>query len=158
MPHIYSVGDVQGRVQLTPVAIAAGRRLSNRLFGGEQYRNDRLDYSNVPSVVFSHPPIGSVGLTEPEAKEKFGEKSVRIYRSTFTPMTFALTERKVKTMMKLVCVNDDERVVGIHIIGRDCDEIIQGFGVAVKMGARKRDLDDTVAIHPTAAEELVTMK
>lgn len=158
VPNVYSVGDVQGRIQLTPVAIAAGRRLANRLFGGPQYSGDKLDYSNVPSVVFSHPPIGTVGLTEPEARAKFGDGAIKIYQSIFTPMTFALTQRKIKTAMKLVCAGPEEKVVGIHIIGRDADEIIQGFAVAVKMGATKADLDNTVAIHPTAAEELVTMK
>ena len=156
--HIYSVGDVQGRIQLTPVAIAAGRRLSNRLFGGSQYAQDKLDYHNVPSVVFSHPPLGTVGLTEPEARKKFGDDSVKIYKSVFTPMSFALTERKVKTGMKLVCVGAEEKVVGVHLVGQASDEILQGFAVAVKMGATKSDFDDTVAIHPTAAEELVTMR
>lgn len=99
------MGDVQGRVLLTPVAIAAGRRLSNRLFGGEQYANDKLDYSNVPSVVFSHPPIGTVGLTEPQARSKFGD--VKIYKAVFTPMYFALGPHKVQTMMKLVCVGPE---------------------------------------------------
>ncbi len=154
---IYSVGDVQGRVLLTPVAIAAGRRLSNRLFGGPQYAHDKLDYSNIASVVFSHPPIGTVGLTEPEARKKYGA-NVNIYSATFTPMYYALGPRKVQTLMKIVCTGPEEKVVGIHMIGRDSDEIIQGFAVAVKMGATKKDLDDTVAIHPTSAEELVTMK
>jgi glutathione reductase (NADPH) len=154
---VYSVGDVQGRVLLTPVAIAAGRRLSNRLFAGPQYAQDKLDYSNVPSVVFSHPPIGTVGLTEPQARKQF-QDDVKVYKAAFTPMHYALGPHKVQTMMKIVCAGKDERVVGIHIIGKDSDEIIQGFAVAVKMGATKKDLDDTVAIHPTIAEELVTMK
>lgn len=158
VPRIYSVGDVQGRVQLTPVAIAAGRKLANRLFGGPQYAHDRLDYTTVPTVVFSHPPLATVGLTEPQAQERYGAQQVRVYGSVFTPMYYALCERKLKTNMKLICVGPEEKVVGIHMIGLASDEIIQGFAVAVKMGARKQDLDNTVAIHPTIAEELVTMK
>lgn len=158
VPNVYSVGDVQGRVLLTPVAIAAARKLAKRLFGGPEYANEKLDYTNVATVVFSHPPIGTVGLTEAEAAEHFGKEAIRVYSSVFTPMYFALTERKVKTAMKLVCAGKEERVVGIHIVGHSADEIIQGFAVAVKMGARKQDLDNTVAIHPTVAEELVTMK
>ncbi len=155
---VYSVGDVQGRVLLTPVAIAAGRRLSNRLFGGIQFANDRLDYSNIPSVIFSHPPIGTVGMTEPQARRKLGDEAIKVYKASFTPMYYSLGPHKVQTMMKIVCAGNDERVVGIHIIGKDSDEIIQGFAVAVKMRAKKKDLDDTVAIHPTISEELVTMK
>lgn len=158
VPNVYSVGDVQGRVLLTPVAIAAGRRLAKRLFGGPLYAHEKLDYTNVATVVFSHPPIGTVGLTEAQAVESYGKEAIKVYTSVFTPMYFALTERKVKTAMKLVCCGKEERVVGIHIVGMSADEIIQGFAVALKMGARKQDLDNTVAIHPTVAEELVTMK
>jgi glutathione reductase (NADPH) len=119
-----------------------------------------MDYTNVPTVVFSHPPIGAVGLTELEAREKYGDEVVRIYTSQFTNMFYALSpkERKEQTLFKLVCVGSDERVVGVHLFGRGSDEILQGFAVAVKMGARKADLDGCVAIHPTAAEELVTMR
>lgn len=151
----YAVGDVTGRAELTPVAIAAGRRLADRLFGGQSER--RLDYENIPSVVFSHPPIGSVGLSEAAARERHGD-AVAVYETVFTDMYYALGERKPKTCAKLVCAGPDERVVGVHIIGRGADEMLQGFAVAVKLGARKRDLDDTVAIHPTAAEELVLMR
>jgi glutathione reductase (NADPH) len=133
---VYSVGDVQGRVLLTPVAIAAGRRLSNRLFGGGQFAEDKLDYSLVPSVIFSHPPIGTVGLSEPQARAKHSD--VKIYKTSFAPMHYSLGPHKVQTMMKIVCVGKEERVVGIHIIGKDSDEMIQGFAVAVKMGARVR--------------------
>jgi len=155
-PGVYAVGDVIGYVELTPVAIAAGRRLSDRVFGGMEGRH--LDYSNIPTVIFSHPPIGTVGLSEPEAVEQFGAEAVKVYTSTFNPLYYGVKAHKVPASMKLVCAGDDEKVVGVHIIGQGADEILQGFAVAVKMGARKVDLDDTVAIHPTAAEELVTMR
>jgi len=153
---IYAVGDVCGNHQLTPVAIAAGRRLSDRLFGGKP--NAKLDYTNIPSVVFSHPPIGSVGLTEEEAVAKFGKDNLKIYTAGFTNMYFGLLTKKEKTAMKLVCQGPTEKVVGVHIIGRSADEMLQGFAVAVKMGATKEDFDNTVAIHPTASEELVTLR
>jgi glutathione reductase (NADPH) len=152
---IYAVGDVIGRMGLTPVAIAAGRRLADRLFGGEP--DARLDYEDVPTVVFSHPPIGSVGLDEEAARKQYGT-AVKVYERRFMNLYHALTERKPKTTVKLVTVGEDERVVGIHVIGIGADEMIQGFAVALKMGARKSDLDRTVAIHPTAAEELVTLR
>ena len=153
---IFAVGDVTGRAALTPVAIAAGRRLSDRLFGGMPQR--RLDYDNIPTVVFSHPPIGTVGLSEPAARKRFGDEAVRVYQTRFTDMYYALGDHKPKTAMKLVTVGAEERIVGCHAIGRGADELIQGFAVAVKMGAAKKDLDDTVAIHPTAAEEMVLMQ
>jgi glutathione reductase (NADPH) len=153
---IYAVGDVTGRAQLTPVAIAAGRRLSDRLFGGHPDRY--LDYDNIPTVVFGHPPIGTVGLTEEAARAQYGDEAVTVFRSGFVPMYHALTTRKPRTDMKLVTVGPDKRVVGVHVIGPGADEMIQGFAVAVRMGATKRDFDDTVAIHPTSAEELVTMR
>jgi glutathione reductase (NADPH) len=156
VPGIYAVGDVTGRAALTPVAIAAGRRLADRLFGGEP--DARLDYDNIPTVVFSHPPIGTVGVTEDEARERYGDDAVKIFQSRFTDMYHAISRRKPHTVMKLVTVGTEERIVGCHLIGRGADEIIQGFAVAVKMGAKKSDLDNTVAIHPTAAEELVTMR
>jgi glutathione reductase (NADPH) len=152
---VYAIGDVTGRAGLTPVAIAAGRRLADRLFGGRPERH--LDYEMIPTVVFSHPPIGSVGLTEAAARELHGE-SVRTYGAGFVPMHHALTEAKRRVEMKLVCVGAEERIVGLHVIGHGADEMLQGFAVAVKMGARKRDFDDTVAIHPTVAEEFVTMR
>ncbi len=153
--NVYALGDVSGRIELTPVAIAAGRRLADRLFNGEP--RARLDYDNVASVVFSHPPIGTVGLTENEAIEKFGRDSVRVYRSQFVNMYYATLEHKVPTVAKLVTTGAEEKIVGCHIAGEFADEIIQGFSVAVKMGATKADFDNTVAIHPTAAEELVTL-
>ncbi|MCS5591346.1 MAG: glutathione-disulfide reductase [Gammaproteobacteria bacterium] len=151
---IYALGDATGRAALTPVAIAAGRRLSDRLFNG---MNDRhLNYDNIPSVVFSHPPIGTVGLSEKEARKKF--KNIKIYQSSFTPMADALLEHQTQTALKLICTGDDEKVIGCHIIGEGADEMLQGFAVAIKMGATKSQLDDTVAIHPTSSEELVTMR
>jgi glutathione reductase (NADPH) len=156
VPDVFAVGDVTGKVTLTPVAIAAGRRLADRLWGGMAER--RLSYETVPTVVFSHPPLGAVGLTEPEARERFGDAAVKCYTTRFVPMYHALTEQKPKTRMKLVTVGPEQRVVGVHLAGRGVDEMLQGFAVAVRMGATKRDFDDTVAIHPTAAEELVTMR
>jgi glutathione reductase (NADPH) len=152
---IYAIGDVTGRAQLTPVAIAAGRRLSDRLFGGRRDRH--LGYDMIPTVVFTHPPIGTVGLSESEARLKYGD-AVKVYVSDFTAMYHALTARKSRTDMKLVCAGPEEKVVGCHIIGAGADEMLQGFAVAMRMGATKRDFDDTVAIHPTSAEELVTMR
>ena len=151
---IYALGDATGRAALTPVAIAAGRRLSDRLFND---MNDRhLNYDNIPSVVFSHPPIGTVGLTEKQAREKF--EYIKIYQSSFTPMADALLKHQTQTALKLICTGDDEKVIGCHIIGEGADEMLQGFAVAIKMGATKSQLDDTVAIHPTSAEELVTLR
>uniref|UniRef100_A0A4X1VV49 Glutathione reductase, mitochondrial n=1 Tax=Sus scrofa TaxID=9823 RepID=A0A4X1VV49_PIG len=153
---IYAVGDVCGRALLTPVAIAAGRKLAHRLF--ECKEDSKLDYDNIPTVVFSHPPIGTVGLTEDEAICKYGKENVKIYSTTFTPMYHAVTKRKTKCVMKMVCANKEEKVVGIHMQGIGCDEMLQGFAVAVKMGATKSDFDNTVAIHPTSSEELVTLR
>ena len=158
--NIYSLGDVCGKAELTPVAIAAGRHLSNRIFGGEQFRTARLDYTNIPSVVFAHPEVGSIGLSEPAARQQYGDAAVKVYQSSFTAMYYALMDpdHKGPTRYKIVCAGPDERVVGLHIIGIASSEMLQGFGVAVKMGARKQDFDSCVAIHPTSAEELVTMK
>jgi glutathione reductase (NADPH) len=147
---------VTGKVTLTPVAIAAGRRLADRLWGGMAGR--KLSYEMVPTVVFAHPPLGTVGLTEAEARQQFGDAAVTCYTTRFVPMYHALTAEKEKTRMKLVTAGDEQRVVGVHLAGRGVDEMLQGFAVAVRMGATKRDFDDTVAIHPTAAEELVTMR
>jgi glutathione reductase (NADPH) len=153
---VYAIGDVTGRAQLTPVAIAAGRRLSDRLFGGQGDRH--LDYQTIPTVVFGHPPIGTVGLTEQAARDDYGDEAVTVFRSSFIPMYHALTTAKPRCDMKLVTVGPKRRVVGVHVVGPGADEMMQGFAVAVRMGATKRDLDDTVAIHPTSAEELVTMR
>ncbi len=153
--NVFAVGDVTGAIHLTPVAIAAGRRLADRLYGGMEGRY--LDYSNIPTVIFSHPPMGTVGMTEPEARAEYGD-AVKVYKSSFVAMYYALGEKKDWTHMKLVVVGEDERVVGCHIIGDGADEMLQGFAVAIKMGATKKDFDDTVAIHPTSSEELVTMR
>jgi glutathione reductase (NADPH) len=153
---IYALGDVTGLAELTPVAIAAGRRLADRVFGGQPDRH--LSYDCVPTVIFSHPPIGTIGLTEEQAQREHGVGHIRVYRTEFVPMFNALTERKPRTAMKLITAGAEERIVGCHIIGAGADEMLQGFAVAITMGARKSDFDDTVAIHPTSAEELVTMR
>ena len=152
---VYAIGDVTGRAALTPVAIAAGRRLSDRLFGGKAERH--LDYNMIPTVVFTHPPIGTVGASEAEARAQYGD-AVKVYVADFTPMYHGVTTRKTHTDMKLVCVGPEQRIIGCHIIGTGADEMLQGFAVAIRMGATKSDFDDTIAIHPTSAEELVTMR
>ncbi len=151
---IYAVGDMTGRAALTPVAIAAGRHLAERLFNNQA--DAKLDYDNIPSVIFSHPPIGTVGMTEGEARERYGE--VKVYQSRYTNMLHALSEHKKKSSIKMITVGAREKVVGIHVIGEGADEMLQGFAVAMKMGACKSDLDSTVAIHPTASEELVLLR
>lgn len=154
--HIYAVGDVTGKFELTPVAIAAGRRLSERLFNGKL--DEHLEYENIPTVVFSHPAIGTVGLTEAEAIQKYGEEDIQVYQSSFTSMYTAITENREPCKMKLICQGENKRIVGLHGIGYGVDEMIQGFAVAINMGATKQDFDRTVAIHPTGAEEFVTMR
>ena len=153
--HIFAIGDVTGAQALTPVAIAAGRRLADRIYGGMQGRH--LDYNLVPTVIFSHPPMGTVGLTEDEARAEHGD-DIKVYTSGFTGMYYALGERKQRSVMKLITAGEDERIVGAHVIGEGADEMMQGFAVAIRMGATKQDFDDTVAIHPTSAEEFVTMR
>lgn len=153
---VYAVGDVTGKVELTPVAIAAGRRLSERLFNHQSTAH--LNYEMIPSVIFTHPPIGTVGMSEAQAVEEYGEDSIKIYTSSFTSMHSSITSHKQKSYMKLVCLGRDERVIGLHGIGSGMDEMTQGFAVAMKMGATKADFDNTVAIHPTASEEFVTMR
>ncbi|TWT20575.1 glutathione-disulfide reductase [Luteimonas wenzhouensis] len=156
VPHIAAVGDVTGRAMLTPVAISAARRAMDRVFGG---RDDaRLDYDDVPTVVFSHPPLAAVGLTEAQARERHGDAAVHVYRSLFRPMRQALVDRPRHSLFKLVCVGDERRVAGIHLLGEGADEILQGFAVALKRGITLDDLHDTVAIHPTSAEEVVLMR
>jgi len=156
VPGIYAIGDVSGRAQLTPVAIAAGRRLSDRLFGGQAGRH--LDYENIPTVIFGHPPLGTVGLSEKAAHERYGARNVTVFRSSFVPLYNAVTTVKPRSEMKLVTAGSEQRIVGLHVAGPGADEMLQGFAVAVRMGATKKDFDDTVAIHPTSAEELVTMR
>lgn len=153
--HIFALGDVTGAQALTPVAIAAGRRLADRIYGGMEGRH--LDYRLVPTVIFSHPPMGTVGMTEAEARAEHGD-AVKVYLTRFTAMYYALGEKKQASVMKLITAGDDERIVGCHVIGDGADEMMQGFAVAIRMGATKKDFDDTVAIHPTSAEELVTMR
>lgn len=158
--NIFALGDVTGQVELTPVAIAAGRRLSQRLFGGPEFATRKLSYDNIPSVVFAHPEVGSIGLTQPQAEEKFGKDNIKIYKTSFTAMYYAMMdpEQKGPTNYKLIVAGPEEKVVGLHIMGQGSGEMLQGFGVAVKMGATKEDFDSCVAIHPTSAEELVTLK
>jgi glutathione reductase (NADPH) len=156
VPGVYAIGDVAGRDQLTPVAIAAGRRLADRLFGGQPDRH--LDYENIPTVIFGHPPIGTVGLSEQAARERYGAANVKVFRTGFVPLYHAVTAAKPRTEMKLVTAGAEQRVVGLHVVGPGADEMLQGFAVAVRMGATKKDFDDTVAIHPTSAEEFVTMR
>jgi len=153
--NIHALGDVTGRAALTPVAIAAGRRLADRLYGGMDGRH--LEYRLIPTVIFSHPTIGTVGMTEDEARAEYGD-DVKVYTSGFTPMFYALGEDKQRSVMKLITAGDDERVIGCHVFGAGADEMLQGFAVAMRMGATKKDFDDTVAIHPTNAEEVVTMR
>jgi glutathione reductase (NADPH) len=152
---VYALGDVTGKAALTPVAIAAARRLGDRLFNNMSER--KLDYNLIPTVVFSHPPIATIGLSEQQANKLHGD-AVKIYSSSFTPMSHAFTKHKVTTALKLVCVGANEKIIGCHIIGPNADEMMQGFAVAIKMGATKADFDNTMAIHPTSAEELVTMR
>jgi len=140
------------------VAIAAGRKLADRLFGPPEFLKSRLEYENIPSVVFAHPEAGTIGLTEPQARQTFGDENVKIYNTRFTAMYYAMTEHKSPTAYKLICVGKEERVVGLHIAGLGSSEMLQGFGVAIKMRACKKDFDAVVAIHPTSAEELVTLK
>lgn len=158
--NIYALGDVTGQVELTPVAIAAGRKLAHRLFGPAEFQTAHLDYENIPSVVFAHPEVGSIGLTEPQAVEKYGQENIKVYKTNFTAMYYAMMEpdHKGPTAFKLVCTGPEEKVVGLHILGLGSGEMLQGFGVAIKMGATKKDFDNVVAIHPTSAEELVTLR
>lgn len=154
-PHIFALGDITGRAPLTPVAIAAGRRLADRIY---DFQSDRhLDYELIPSVVFSHPPIGTIGITEEAAREQFGSR-VKVYQTRFDAMYNVIGGHEVPTAMKLVCLDEEEKIIGCHMIGPAVDEMLQGFAVAIRMGACKRDFDDTVAIHPTSSEELVTMR
>ncbi|WP_326830555.1 glutathione-disulfide reductase [Streptococcus uberis] len=156
IPGIYAVGDVNGKLALTPVAVAAGRRLSERLFN--QKTNEKLDYDNVATVIFSHPSIGSIGLSEEAAIEKYGQDKINVYQSQFTSMYTAVTSHRQACLMKLITLGPEEKIIGLHGIGYGVDEMIQGFAVAIKMGATKADFDNTVAIHPTGAEEFVTMR
>jgi len=155
VPGIYAVGDVTNRVNLTPVAIAEGRALAETLFNANPMS---MDHADIPAAVFSQPPVGSVGLAQEAAERLFGAEGVDIYRATFRPMKHTLSGRDEKTMMKLVVEAATGRVRGIHMVGADAPEIVQGVAIAVKAGLTKKDFDRTVAIHPTAAEEFVLMR
>jgi len=152
---IYAIGDIIGKAPLTPVAIAAGRRLGDRLYGGKPDR--KMSYNHIATVMFTHPPIGTIGLSEEKAREEYGEQ-VKVYQTSFVPLYHQMTRNKVKTLMKLIVIGEEEKIVGCHIMGLGADEMLQGFAVAIRMGATKQDFDDTIAIHPVSAEELVTMK
>ncbi|MGN8277036.1 glutathione-disulfide reductase [Pseudomonas sp. SMN5] len=153
-PSILAIGDVIGRVQLTPVALAEGMAVARRLFKPEQYR--LVDYRMIPTAVFSLPNIGTVGLTEEQAREEGHE--VQIFESRFRPMKLTLTECQERTLMKLVVDARTDKVLGCHMVGPDAGEIVQGLAIALKAGATKRDFDETIGVHPTAAEEFVTMR
>ena len=153
---IYALGDVSGEKELTPVAIKAGRTLAERLFNGKT--DSKMDYELIPTVVFSHPAIGSIGLTQEQAEAKYGVENIKVYQSTFAGMYSAITVHRQMTKLKLITLGEEEKVIGLHGIGGGIDEMIQGFAVAIKMGATKADFDATVAIHPTASEEFVTMR
>ena len=156
IPGVYCIGDVGGKLMLTPVAVAAGRKLADRLFGGMP--ESKMDYDLIPSVVFAHPPMGKIGLIEEEAVEKYGKDKIKVYKSKFNSLYYSLTEKKEPTLMKLITVLPEEKIVGLHAMGKGIDEMMQGFAVAIKMGATKKDFDSCVAIHPTSSEEFVTMK
>jgi glutathione reductase (NADPH) len=155
VPGVYAVGDLTPMPALTPVAIAAARRLMDRVFGGRERR--ALDFDAMPTVVFSHPPIGQAGLTEAAARERFGD-DVHVLRAGFRPMLHALADSPQRSLFKLVCVGAQRRVVGVHLLGEAVDEMLQGFAVALRAGVTLDDLHDTIAIHPTSAEELVLMR
>jgi glutathione reductase (NADPH) len=150
---IYAVGDVTNRIQLTPIAIREGQAFADTLFGNKP---SRVDYANVPSAVFSHPPMAGVGLTESQAKTKFG--SVKVYTSDFRPMKNVLAGRNERSLYKMVCDGETDKILGLHMIGPDAPEILQAAAIAVKAGLTKAAFDDTVALHPTMAEELVLLR
>ncbi|HXA71565.1 MAG TPA: FAD-dependent oxidoreductase, partial [Stellaceae bacterium] len=153
VPHIYAIGDVTDRLNLTPVAIAEGRAIAETLFNNNPMT---VDHRNVPTAVFSQPPVGTVGLSEEAARETLG--AVDVYRTRFRPMKGTLSGRKERSLMKLVVERKTDRVVGCHMVGRDAPEITQGLAIALQCGATKRQFDRTIGIHPTAAEEFVTLR
>tara|TARA_R110002073_G_scaffold2938_5_gene19564 strand:- start:134170 stop:135543 length:1374 start_codon:yes stop_codon:yes gene_type:complete len=158
VPGVYAIGDVIDRVQLTPVALAEGMWLANHLFGdaSAQTSAQSVDYANIPTAVFSHPNIATIGLSQTEALDK--HSVIRVYRSTFRPLRYTLGDIQQRTMMKLIVDDASDRVVGLHMAGEEAAEIVQGFAVAVRMGATKADFDRTIGIHPTSAEEFVTLR
>ncbi|ACK64501.1 glutathione-disulfide reductase [Rippkaea orientalis PCC 8801] len=154
-PNIYAVGDCTDRINLTPVAINEGRAFADTEFGGKPRI---MSHQNVPSAVFSYPEAATVGLTEEEAKQQYGEDKIKVYRSKFRPMYYVLPNKEEKTLMKLIVHQESDKVLGAHMVGDHAAEIIQGVAIAVKMGATKADFDATVGIHPSSAEEFVTMR
>jgi len=159
LDHVFALGDVTGEAELTPVAIASGRKLSDRLFGPPNFRDSKQDYQNIPTIIFSHPPSGTIGLSEAQAIEAHGRDNVKVYKSRFTNLYYSMMDsHKPPTMFKLICAGPEEKVVGLHLVGMGVEEMLQGFGVAIKMGATKKDFDSCVAIHPTSSEEIVTMR
>jgi len=153
VPSIYALGDVTNRVNLTPVAIAEGMALVNKLYANQPRP---VDYDHIPTAVFSQPPIGTVGLTEAQAREKYPD--IDIYQTRFTPMKNTLSGMDERTLMKMIVVRSTDRVVGMHMVGTDAPEIIQGMAVAIRAGVTKAVFDSTIGIHPTAAEEFVTLR
>lgn len=157
---VHAIGDAIGKADLTPVAIAAGRLLADKLFNGLE--DGSMHYDTIPSVVFAHPPVGTIGCTEAEARDQHGDDNIKTYTASFTPLWAGPwdmpAEDKPKMHMKLICAHAEQRVVGLHVVGDGADEMLQGFGVAMRMGATKADFDATVAIHPTSAEEFVTLQ
>ncbi|MDR9402354.1 MAG: glutathione-disulfide reductase, partial [Halothece sp. Uz-M2-17] len=155
VPNVFAVGDCTDRINLTPVAIQEGRAFADTEFGGK----DRImSHENVPSAVFTSPEAATVGFTEAEAREQFGEEDIKIYRARFGSTYFSVTQRKEKAMLKLVVQKSSDRVLGAHMVGEAAAEIMQGVAIPIKMGATKADFDATVAIHPSVAEEFVTMR
>ena len=155
MPSIYALGDVTARVQLTPVALAEAMVVVDALFGTGQRS---MDYEFIPTAVFTHPSIGTVGYTEEAARERFGGDDIRVFRSEFKALRHTLSDSTERTLMKLVVQTSTDRVVGLHMVGAEAGEIVQGFAVALRAGATKAVFDSTIGIHPTAAEEFVTMR
>ena len=153
VPSIYAVGDVTARIQLTPVALAEAMAVVDQLFGD---RRRKMDYEGVPTAVFTHPNIGTVGLTEAQAREKYAH--VAVYRSEFKPLRHTLSGSSERSLVKLLVDTASDRVVGLHMVGPDAGEVVQGFAVAMKAGATKAVFDATIGIHPTLAEEFVTLR
>ncbi|YAI81966.1 MAG: glutathione-disulfide reductase [cyanobacterium endosymbiont of Rhopalodia sterrenbergii] len=154
-PNIYAIGDCTDRINLTPVAIGEGRAFADTKFGG---KSRLMSYENIPSAVFSTPEAATVGLTETQAEEQYGKNAIKAYSSEFRPMYYVLPDKEEKTLMKLVVHQESDQILGAHMVGDHAAEIIQGVAIAVKMGAKKADFDATVGIHPSSAEEFVTMR
>jgi glutathione reductase (NADPH) len=153
--HIYAVGDITGKKMLTPVAIAAGRKLATRLFGKD--KKTIMDYENIPTVIFSNPPLGSVGMSEEDAIKQYGKQHITIYKAEFISLMYALDKKKVTSIFKLITLKKSQKIIGCYLLDPKADEILQGFAAAIKMGATKKDFDNVIAIHPSSAEELIGM-